>query len=134
MTEQILYTVKNVTDFLPNPVAIIQLEHRIPFHEKYTEAAMFPSSNMTIRKELAEVYENVRLIGPSVDGRFYQERQQQEQTWRKAGFDEDKGVEFPFGISPMHAYIEDAILQGAFYEAKSILGNGNWIDLFKNDF
>ncbi|CAG5091538.1 Oidioi.mRNA.OKI2018_I69.PAR.g13113.t1.cds [Oikopleura dioica] len=59
--------------------------------------------------------------GPSVDSRFYQERQQQESTWRKAGFDDDKGVQFPFGISPMHAYIEDAIMQNAFYEAKSIL-------------
>ena len=50
-----MYTVKNVTDFLPDPVAIIQLEHRLPFHEKYTEAAMFPPTNMTIRKELSPI-------------------------------------------------------------------------------
>lgn len=64
----LMKSLNNVTKSMPEPISIIQIEHRIPYHESYqtvgqpTDAVL--ASNVT-QSELNDAYRNVLLMTPS---------------------------------------------------------------------
>jgi hypothetical protein len=116
-----LLSIHNVTKFQKDSIAIIQLEHRIPYHQKYSLTEEYFVSNLTTpigRKILAETYKNVLLLSPMITRSFYDDQTPSAYMWiRLYG----TTANFPFGISPLNTYIEDAMISGMYFEAISLL-------------
>jgi len=55
ITEDILLTINNVTKFMKDSTAVIHLEHRVPYHEKYQMVEKNILSNKTDKQGLQEL-------------------------------------------------------------------------------
>lgn len=76
------------------------------------------SSNRTNKNEIRETYKNVLFMSPMVDRRYYDS-----QSWAAFMWIKYFGVtvNFPYVISPLSTYINDAILGGLYFEARAML-------------
>ena len=83
ITEEMLLTIHNVTKFMAEPTAVIHLEHRVPYHEKYQMVEANLISNRTDKQELKQVYKNVLFMTPMVDRRFYDGQSWASFIWTK---------------------------------------------------
>ena len=65
----LIKSLNNVTKSMPEPISVIQVDHRIPYHELYKavghpDEAVLASRNVT-QSELNDAYRNVLLMTPS---------------------------------------------------------------------